>query len=100
MFLFPLLNSAFCTVESKNLEKSHQAQWLLTKLLSQRSKERQLGLLKPSFRIGLSGPPGAGKSTLIETFGQLLTRKGFKVGVLVSWGKRQIAHPADTCMCV
>lgn len=76
------LAEAITLVESKNLEKSHQAQWLLTKLLSQRSKERQLGLLKPSFRIGLSGPPGAGKSTLIETFGQLLTRKGFKVGVL------------------
>ncbi|RME14905.1 MAG: methylmalonyl Co-A mutase-associated GTPase MeaB [Bdellovibrio sp.] len=43
------------------------------------------GLLKPSsqsFRFGVTGPPGAGKSTLI---GQLITqlrKKGFSVGVL------------------
>ncbi len=35
-----------------------------------------------SFRIGLSGPPGAGKSTFIERFGQFLTNKNYKVAVL------------------
>ena len=44
----------------------------------------QLGMLKPTFRIGLSGPPGAGKSTLIEAFGKILTGQGYKVAVLVS----------------
>ena len=31
---------------------------------------------------GLSGPPGAGKSTFIEAFGKFLTAKGHKVAVL------------------
>lgn len=31
---------------------------------------------------GLSGPPGAGKSTFIEKFGKMLTGKGHKVAVL------------------
>ena len=35
-----------------------------------------------TFRIGLSGPPGAGKSTFIETFGTKLTDKGHRVAVL------------------
>ena len=35
-----------------------------------------------SFRIGLSGPPGAGKSTFIERFGQMMTSKNYKVAVL------------------
>ena len=87
-------------MESKNREKSHQAQWLLTKLLSQRGKERQIGLLKPSFRIGLSGPPGAGKSTLIEAFGQLLTGRGFKVAVLVRQAVHFLHTTAFACRCV
>lgn len=35
-----------------------------------------------SFRIGITGVPGAGKSTFIEVFGNLLTEKGKKVAVL------------------
>ena len=31
---------------------------------------------------GLSGPPGAGKSTFIEVFGKFLTARGHKVAVL------------------
>lgn len=31
---------------------------------------------------GLSGPPGAGKSTFIETFGKFLTKQDHKVAVL------------------
>lgn len=33
-------------------------------------------------RVGISGPPGAGKSTLIETLGCHLVEKGEKVAVL------------------
>ena len=32
--------------------------------------------------IGLSGPPGAGKSTFIEYFGKMLTERGHKLSVL------------------
>lgn len=35
-----------------------------------------------SVRLGISGVPGAGKSTFIETFGLMLCEKGYKVAVL------------------
>lgn len=35
-----------------------------------------------SFRLGISGPPGAGKSTFIEAFGMMLIEMGHKVAVL------------------
>ena len=33
-------------------------------------------------RIGITGVPGAGKSTFIEAFGSFLTSKGYKLAVL------------------
>ncbi|KAG0042320.1 hypothetical protein BGZ83_000603 [Gryganskiella cystojenkinii] len=44
-------------------------------------KEQNLRLGK-SFRIGLSGPPGVGKSTFIEAFGMFLVSQGHRVSVL------------------
>ena len=38
---------------------------------------------KTSFRVGLSGAPGTGKSTFIEHFGRMLTGRGHRVAVLV-----------------
>ena len=35
-----------------------------------------------AIRIGLSGTPGVGKSTFIETFGMMLVKQGLKVAVL------------------
>ena len=35
-----------------------------------------------SLRIGITGVPGAGKSTLIEALGMLLVSKGMRVAVL------------------
>ena len=40
------------------------------------------GLETKTFRLGLSGPPGAGKSTFIEAMGMKLTSEGHKVAVL------------------
>ncbi|KAG0419979.1 hypothetical protein HPB47_003764 [Ixodes persulcatus] len=37
---------------------------------------------RPSSVRGLTGPPGAGKSTFIETFGKFLTASGHRVAVL------------------
>ena len=34
---------------------------------------------RTTLRIGITGSPGVGKSTFIETFGELLTKKGKKV---------------------
>jgi LAO/AO transport system kinase len=41
-----------------------------------------LGTAKQALRIGLSGTPGVGKSTFIESFGLMLTGMGKKVAVL------------------
>lgn len=50
------------------------------------SAEKLLDLLLPragkSIRLGISGPPGVGKSTFIESFGQYLIEQGHKVAVL------------------
>ncbi|MDR0809848.1 MAG: methylmalonyl Co-A mutase-associated GTPase MeaB, partial [Gemmobacter sp.] len=37
---------------------------------------------RQALRIGLSGTPGVGKSTFIETFGCFLTGQGLRVAVL------------------
>ncbi len=52
-----------------------------------RSAARELyALLSPhagkAWRVGISGPPGAGKSTLIENLGGRLTGEGLRIGVL------------------
>lgn len=49
---------------------------LATKLLA------ELGQGKEALRIGLSGTPGVGKSTFIESFGLMLTAQGLRVAVL------------------
>lgn len=41
-----------------------------------------MGVPKKSIRIGITGVPGVGKSTFIETFGSYLTSQDKKVGVL------------------
>jgi LAO/AO transport system kinase len=41
-----------------------------------------LGTGQQALRIGLSGTPGVGKSTFIESFGMMLTAQGLRVAVL------------------
>lgn len=70
-------------VETLHPEKYKQAQKLLSKAV--RFSKRELRFSsgqKTSFRVGFSGPPGAGKSSFIEVFGKLLTTQGHKVAVL------------------
>lgn len=70
-------------VESTNKVKANQARLLVNKLTRHcREKARSEGKAVLSFRIGLSGPPGAGKSTFTEVFGRRLTAAGHKVAVL------------------
>lgn len=70
-------------VESTHPGKRKDGQVLLSKAL-QHIKDLEKHTLSPttSFRIGISGPPGAGKSTFIEAFGKHLTSIGYKVAVL------------------
>jgi LAO/AO transport system kinase len=67
------LARAITLVES-NLEKHQkQAEEIILACLKKNSQ---------SIRIGITGVPGVGKSTFIETFGKSLTKKGIKVAVL------------------
>ncbi|WP_300035831.1 methylmalonyl Co-A mutase-associated GTPase MeaB [uncultured Roseobacter sp.] len=66
------LARAITLVESARSDHRAQAAELLEVL----PKDRQ------ALRIGLSGTPGVGKSTFIESFGMMLTGQGLKVAVL------------------
>lgn len=67
------LARAITLVESARPDHRAQA----TALLDELSKAG-----KQSLRIGLSGTPGVGKSTFIESFGMMLTAQGLRVAVL------------------
>ncbi|WP_170475332.1 methylmalonyl Co-A mutase-associated GTPase MeaB [Ruegeria arenilitoris] len=60
-------------VESARADHRSQASELLARLA---------GAGRQSLRIGLSGTPGVGKSTFIESFGMMLIGQGLKVAVL------------------
>jgi len=68
-----LIGKAITLVESTKPEHRIQAEELLKKILPFTGK---------SIRIGITGVPGAGKSTFIENFGRLAIAKGKKVAVL------------------
>jgi LAO/AO transport system kinase len=67
------LAKAITLIESRNLDHSVAATTLLDELLPATGN---------SIRIGISGVPGAGKSTFIEAFGMHLISRGHKVAVL------------------
>nr|WP_319948247.1 methylmalonyl Co-A mutase-associated GTPase MeaB [uncultured Shimia sp.] len=67
------LARAITLVESAREDHRHQASQLL---------ETLRGAGKQALRIGLSGTPGVGKSTFIESFGMMLTAQGLRVAVL------------------
>ncbi len=67
------LGRAITLVESNLPEHRKMAQELLTELLP---------LSGASHRIGITGVPGVGKSTFIETLGSTLTSQGRRVAVL------------------
>jgi len=67
------LARAITLVESRREDHRLSAEKLLDLLLSKTGK---------SIRLGISGPPGVGKSTFIEAFGQYLIDNEHKVAVL------------------
>eukprot|EP01064_Diplonema_japonicum_P012308 TRINITY_DN19783_c0_g1_i4.p1 TRINITY_DN19783_c0_g1~~TRINITY_DN19783_c0_g1_i4.p1 ORF type:complete len:345 (+),score=79.32 TRINITY_DN19783_c0_g1_i4:67-1101(+) len=74
---------AITLVESGNEAHRKQADELL-QLVAQKKLEMSTASKNrlPSFRIAVSGPPGAGKSCFIESLGTALTESGQKVAVL------------------
>jgi LAO/AO transport system kinase len=67
------LAKAITLVESSRRDHQARAENLLETLLPHTGG---------SFRIGITGAPGAGKSTFIEAFGLFLTSRGHRVAVL------------------
>jgi LAO/AO transport system kinase len=67
------LAQAITLIESRKPDHQEQAQELLLKLVPYAGS---------SVRVGISGVPGAGKSTFIDTLGSNLTREGHKIAVL------------------
>jgi LAO/AO transport system kinase len=68
-----ILSQAITLLESSNSRHFETAQRVIEHCLPYSAK---------SVRIGITGVPGAGKSTFIETFGKLITGKGRKLAVL------------------
>ena len=69
----PFLSKAITLVESTNAKHQEKANKIL---------ERCLPYANNSVRVGITGVPGVGKSTFIESYGKYLTAKGKKVAVL------------------
>ncbi|MEN8250099.1 MAG: methylmalonyl Co-A mutase-associated GTPase MeaB [Bacteroidota bacterium] len=67
------LGKAITLIESKKDEDRLTANQLLSEILSQTGN---------SLRIGITGVPGVGKSTFIDTLGELITSQGKKLAVL------------------
>jgi len=68
-----LIAKAITLVESKKAEHRQQAEDLLKQIMP---------FTGNSVRVGITGVPGAGKSTFIENFGRLVITQGKKVAVL------------------
>lgn len=68
-----ILSRAITLVESSKSEHQALAQEIVNNCLPHSGK---------SLRIGITGVPGVGKSTFIESFGKLVTSKGHKLAVL------------------
>ncbi len=67
------ISKAITLLESTRADHRAQADELLTQLLPHTGK---------SFRLGISGVPGVGKSTFIEALGLYLIQQGHRVAVL------------------
>lgn len=68
-----ILSQAITLIESKSQQDEQIAQELITRILPLSGK---------SIRIGISGSPGVGKSTFVESFGNFLINQRKKVAVL------------------
>jgi LAO/AO transport system kinase len=70
---FSVLSRAITLVESQKEEHRKTAQEIIDGLIKNTGN---------SFRLGVTGVPGVGKSTFIESFGQEVLRGGYRLAVL------------------
>ena len=72
------LSRAITLIESSNPDHEMQAELLLEFVLKHRAKQQQT-----SFRVGITGPPGGGKSTFIEALGSMVVKEmGCRLAVI------------------
>jgi LAO/AO transport system kinase len=64
------LGRAITMIESRRADHQAQARTLLSEIMPRTGKAQ---------RIGITGVPGVGKSTFIESFGTMLTGLGLRV---------------------
>lgn len=76
------LAKAITLIESRNPEHSRAATTLLDDLLPDSGK---------AIRVGISGVPGVGKSTLIEALGMMLVAQGHRIAILAVDPSSQIS---------
>src|SRR4249920_3390555 len=67
------VSKAITLVESTKQEHQEQAQQIINAIIKYSGK---------SFRLGITGVPGVGKSTFIESFGLEVINRGHKLAVL------------------
>src|SRR3984893_14863863 len=68
-----VLSRAITLIESKRADHRSTAAALTQKLLTATGQ---------AVRVGITGSPGVGKSTIVDALGAMLTRQGRKVAVL------------------
>jgi LAO/AO transport system kinase len=79
-----ILSQAITLVESSLPSHQEKAQFIITECLSALKNPLSVTRELPPFsiRIGITGVPGVGKSTFIESLGKQLTNGGHKLAVL------------------
>ncbi len=78
-----ILSRAITLIESNSPKHFAKAQRVLQRLLPRTGK---------ALRIGITGVPGAGKSTMIEAFGNMLCDNGHKIAVLTIDPTSSVTH--------
>lgn len=78
-----LLSQAITLIESNRESDQIEAEKIVAACLEHKNN---------SIRIGITGSPGVGKSTFIESFGKMLISKGLKVAVLAIDPSSQLSH--------
>jgi LAO/AO transport system kinase len=77
-----VLSQAITLIESQLATDQIIAQTVLDAVLARADRAPEASIFETSVRVGITGVPGVGKSTFIESFGNYLTGLGHRLAVL------------------